>query len=380
MRTPAGQILPRSFLFILSLALFAAFGAALRAPLAASASPVPERSDSGAIHLAQGSPAERIVVDQLGRSVRVPVPVRRIVLLPMPMPTVIYAIDGGGERIVGMHPTAMSAFRESVLREFSPGLEERAATSFVQQGFTVNLEELLKLRPDVVIQWDHQRPEIEKLERAGIPVVAIRVGTQEDLQEWFRITGELLGREDRAQALIAYHQEEGAAVRARTENIPPDERPRVLYLYNEQLRTIGTGHYYDEWMNAAGAVNVAAHYSGWINVTMEEVLSWNPDVIVISNFTDLMPEDIYADNIKGQHWSAINAVKNRRVYKIPLVGYRWGPPNPESPLMMWWFGKVLHPDRFADIDVVEKTRDFYRRFYEVDLSPEDVARRLRHVP
>lgn len=337
-------------------------------------------TDAGNAHADEPAQSERIIVDQLGREVRVPVPVRRAVLLPMPMPAVIFAVDGNGDRIVGMHPTAMSAVRESVLRRFAPDLEQRASTAFVQQGFAVNMEELLKLNPDVVVQWLHEPAEIEKMERAGIPVLAIRFGFQEDLEEWFRITGEFLGREDRAQALIDYHRTEMAAVRARTRDIPPSQRPRVLFLYNEQLRTSGPGHYYDVWLDAAGAANVAADHPGWLNATMEQVLSWNPDVILISNFTDMMPDDIYNNTIKGQFWTPINAVRNGRVYKIPLVGYRWAPPSPESPLMMWWLGKVLHPDRFADIDVVDKVQDFYRRFYEVDLPRDDIERLLRHVP
>ncbi|HEY8393385.1 MAG TPA: ABC transporter substrate-binding protein [Thermaerobacter sp.] len=311
---------------------------------------------------------------------RVPAQVNRIVLLPMPMPSVVFALDGSGRRIAGMHPTAMKAFKESVLRQFDPSLEQRASTAFVQEGFVVNLEELLKLKPDVVIQWDSEKAEIEKMERAGIPVLAIHLGKQDSLEGWFRMVGELLGREDRADALISYHQEEIAAVRARTRDLPQEKRPRVLFLYNEQLRTIGSGHYYDEWMDAAGAVNVAAGYSGWVNVTMEEILAWNPDVILISNFTELMPENLYNNTIKGQDWSAVAAVKNRRVYKIPLVGYRWEPPSPESPLMMWWLGKLLHPERFRDIDVVAKVRDFYQRFYGVDLPQEEIERRLHVVP
>lgn len=322
---------------------------------------------------------KRLVFDQAGRSVRVPVRVERLVLLPMPMPSVVFALDGNGRRVVGMHPTAMAAYKESVLKTIDPSLE-RAATSFVQEGFVVNLEELLKLRPDVVIQWDDQKAEIEKMDRAGIPVVAIHYGMQQDLEGWFRIVGELLARQDRADALIAYHQEEIASVRARTRGIPDAKRPRVLFLYNEQLRTAGSGLYYDVWMDAAGAANVAAEKKGWANVTMEQILVWNPDVILISNFTNLMPDDLYTNAVKGQNWRAVAAVKNRRVYKIPLVGYRWEPPSPESPLMMWWLGKLLHPDRFRDTDVVAKVQDFYKRFYGADLSREEISRRLHVVP
>ncbi|RKQ88440.1 ABC transporter substrate-binding protein [Brockia lithotrophica] len=324
------------------------------------------------------APATRTIVDQLGREVSVPADVRRIVLLPMPMPSVIFAIDGGGGRIVGMHPTAMKAYRESTLKDIDPALAQ-VPTNFVQEGFTVNLEELLKLRPDVVIQWDDQKPEIEKMERAGLPVLAIHHGTQEDLEGWFRMVGKLLGKEERAEALVRYHEENLQAIRARTRDIPQERRPKVLLVYNETPRVAGKGIYFDVWMDAAGVRNAAEDLKGWQNVSMEQIYRMDPDILLISNFTDRTPEDFLNNRIEGQDWSQLRAVREGRVYKVPLVGYRWEPPNPESPLMMWWLGKLAHPNAFADVDVVAKVQEFYRDFYGYTISREEVVRRLHNV-
>ncbi|MCL6447068.1 MAG: ABC transporter substrate-binding protein [Armatimonadetes bacterium] len=311
----------------------------------------------------------RTIVDQLGRTVEIPARVDRIVVLPMPLPSIIYALDGGGEKVVGMHPTARAAVEKSLLGTLALELKD-IPTSFVKQEFTVNLEELLKLQPDVVFQWDHQKEEIEKIEKAGIPVIAIRYGTQEDLEGWLEIIGDVLGKQERAAQIIAYHHRTIEYIKAKTAGISPEKRPRVLYLYNEQLRTAGKGTYNHFWIETTGARNVAESISGWGNANMEQILAWNPEIIYISNFCELQPEDLYGNKLKGQDWSQISAVKNKRVYKIPLAGYRWDPPSVESPLMLKWLAKLHHPDLFVEYSVAKELKDFYASFYGYDLSLE----------
>jgi len=115
----------------------------------------------------------------------VPKKVERIVVLQMPFPSIIYALDGSGKRVVGMHPTAKKALEEGILAELAPEYKE-VSTAFVKEGFKVNIEELIKLKPDVVFQWDTEPEEIDKIERAGIPVVALHVRgtTLEDVEGW----------------------------------------------------------------------------------------------------------------------------------------------------------------------------------------------------
>jgi len=318
----------------------------------------------------------RTIVDQMGKTVAIPARVNRIVVLPMPLPSIIYALDGSGKKVVGMHPTARDAVEKSLLGDLAPELKN-VTTSFVKKEFTVNLEELLKLQPDVVFQWDHQKEEIEKIEKAGIPVIAIHYGSQEDLEGWIKIIGEVLGKQERAAKIIAYHHQTIEYIKGKTANIPQEKRPGVLYLYNEQLRTTGKGTYNHFWIETTGARNVAESISGWGNVNMEQILAWNPEIIYISNFCELQPEDIYKNKIKGQDWSQIAAVQNKRVYKIPLAGYRWDPPSVESPLMLKWLARLHHPDLFSNYSMIKELRDFYASFYGYDLPQEKATAIVR---
>ena len=69
----------------------------------------------------------------------------------------------------------------------------------------------------------------------------------------------------------------------------------------------------------------------WTKVSMEEIMTWDPDIIILSNFDSITPDDIYQDKLEGQNWSNIKAVKTHRVYKAPMGIYRWDAPNVETP-------------------------------------------------
>ena len=315
------------------------------------------------------------IIDQTNKAVEIPKNVNRIVTLPIPFPAVFYAVAGSGEKIVGIHPTSMSAVESSILGVMAPELKN-ASTAFVKTKFEVNVEELLKLKPDVVVQWAWMDKEIEKMEAVGIPVIGITYGSQEDLNGWIRIIGQMLGMEDKAAELLAYHHDTIDEISAITEDIPMENRPKSLYFYDETIRTTGEGTYNDFWIETTGGINVADEIQGWGNVNMEQVLAWNPDFIYVGNFAPLQPEDLLENKIEGQDWSVVEAVKKGQVYKIPLGGYRWDPPNAESPLMLRWLAVKHHPDLF-DYNIEQEIRNFCSRFYGYDVSDEEIKEILQ---
>ena len=91
------------------------------------------------------------VVDQRGRTIELPKPAERIVTIPIPMASVIMALDGSARRIVGMHPSARQSIQDGFLRRIFP--EALSIQADVTRGgmFTPNLESLLTLCPDVVV-------------------------------------------------------------------------------------------------------------------------------------------------------------------------------------------------------------------------------------
>ena len=106
------------------------------------------------------------------------------------------------------------------------------------------------------------------------------------------------------------------------------QRPRVVYFNRaaQTLRVGGKRSYSDFSIRVAGGQNVAAEIQAANAVTIEQVLTWNPQMILLGNFDTAVPSDIYDD----PRWQGVDAVRNRRVYKVPLGGYRWDPPSQES--------------------------------------------------
>lgn len=106
---------------------------------------------------------------------------------------------------------------------------------------------------------------------------------------------------------------------------------------------------------------------------MEEIYQTNPDMILLSNFDSFVPDDIYDNRIPGQDWSSLKAVKNRRVYKVPMGIYRWDAPGVETPLMMKWIASLLQPEIFKDIHVREDTKAFFSDFMKYNLTEDDLS-------
>ena len=320
----------------------------------------------------------RTIIDQRGKVVVIPKEVNRIVTICVPFPAAIYAVTGSGEKIVGMNPFSMSAVNESILGVLAPELK-KASTGFITGGFEVNIEELLKLKPDVVFQWSRKDKEIEKMEAVGIPVIGISAGGRDprNVKGWMKIIAEVIGGEAKQRAfdLIAYLDETLEMISSRTSSILKEKRPKALILAN--VESLGVGPYI--WIELVGAVNVAEEIprvGGMAGscVNIEQIYKWDPDIIYIGNFCETQPEDILKNKIEGQDWSPIEAVKNRRVYKVPLGTYRWDPPSAESALMLKWLAQKHYPELFADYSIEEEVREFYLRFFHYEISDEEIEK------
>ena len=317
----------------------------------------------------EGEETEKIVIeDQLGRTIEFDEMPERVVTTIMPFPYIYYAVVGNNDNLIGCNPSSITAYENSALKYMYPELAD-ANTDFVDTSFVVNVEELLKLEPDVVFQWNYMDEEIAKMEAAGIKVVALEYGDLEDLETWIRIIGTMFGKEERAEELITYFHANVAEVTDRMAELPEEEISNILIL-SDELKVTGTGFSY-YWVENSGAYNPAGNLSGEaLNVNMEQIYEWNPEIIYIGNFTELQPSDLMENKLEGQDWSVVDAVQSGQVYKIPIGGYRWDPPGIETPLMIKWLAKIQHPEMFEDLDMREEVKEFYMDVYNFELTEE----------
>ena len=136
----------------------------------------------------------------------------------------------------------------------------------------------------------------------------------------------------------------------------------------------GASSWADYWIKASGGINVAAEAGkGTQGVNMEQIYTWNPEKIFITNFLPLLPDDLYGNSVTGHDWSPVEAVKQKAVRKLPLGMYRWYVTCSDSALMLLWMAKENHPELFEDIDMNRTVKDFYKRFYGLSLSDGEAA-------
>ena len=321
----------------------------------------------------------RTITDQVGNEVVLPEKIERVVITSLwPLPSVYTLFQGSAEGLVGMHPASKAAAEGSMLGKVADlsGVE----TGFIQDG-QINVEELMKLNPDVVLYNGTNTEEYEILQKAGIPAIGFIPNASgdwnaiESVSSWMELLGEIFQKEDRAAQMKQMGNDMLAEVQAKVSDIPEEDKERVLVLYrysDEQMTVSGNGHFGDFWIEATGGINVADDVEGSPAVNMEQIYAWNPDKIFITNFSSAMPEDLINNTVDGNDWSSVKAVQDGEVYKIPLGMYRWYPPSSDTPLMLEWFAQKVYPEKFEDVDMNTEVKEYYNEFYGIELTDEDV--------
>ena len=319
------------------------------------------------------------VVDHAGNEVEVPYDIERIAVADIyPLPSVLSVFFDSAEKIVGMAPASMTAAQNSLLSELYPEILN-ADTSFTD-GTTINVEELIKLDPDVVF-YGASNPEIgEQLKNAGIPGIAISVNKWdynaiETLDNWISLISEMFPDNDKTELVSDYSNEVYDEIQQRVADMTDEERARVFFLFQYSDTTIATSgqNFFGQWWaDAIGAVNVAQELTtdNANQVSMEQIYGWNPDTILITNFNQATPDDLFNNTIGSYDWSEIDASKLGQVYKMPLGMYRSYTPGVDTPITLYWLAKTVYPELFEDIDVTEKTIDYYDSVFGVQLTEE----------
>ena len=369
---------------IISLVLIAALLAALAgcgapaAPAASTASPAPAAPNPEI-----PAPSEtHAVVDHSGYEIEVPNEVNRIVVCDiLPLPSVLTVFFDSADKIVGMSGASMSAAANGLLGELYPEIL-KAQTGFID-GSTVNTEELLKLQPDVVF-YNASRAELgEQLRSAGFAAVAVSVNKWEynaieTLNNWISLLSEIFPDNDKTQIVADYSNKVYDMVQKRVAELPDEERERVLFLfqYSEtNMLTSGKLFFGQWWADAIGAKNVAQELTtdNSVAVNMEQVYAWNPSLIFMTNFTTAGPDALYNNTVGAYDWSAVSAVENQRVYKMPLGMYRSYTPGVDTPVTLLWLAKTTYPQLFEDIDITAETKNYYKEVFGVELTDQQAA-------
>jgi iron complex transport system substrate-binding protein len=232
------------------------------------------------------------------------------------------------------------------------------------RGNTANVEVVLRAKADLIVDVGSTSPSLASLatqvqEQTKIPY-ALFDGRLDATPAALRALGRLMGEEKSAEGLAKWFEAELADIRDRAARVPFATRPKVYYGRGPAgLQTGGQGSINVELLELLGARNVAAEVrAGLAAVSIEQVLLWNPEVILTTdpNFWKLAWQD--------PRWRATDAVEKKRVFLSPHLPFGWFdfPPGPNRLLGAWWAGKLLYPQAF-DVDLRAKVAEFHRRFY-----------------
>jgi iron complex transport system substrate-binding protein len=319
--------------------------------------------------------AGQTLVDQSGRTVQVPDQVQRVVTIPIPLASMLMAIDGGPQRLAGMHPGSRADFDYGLLGHIYPAARKTPA-DMVGEGFVPNVEALANGQPDLVLQWgDRSASIVDPIAALGLPVLTLHYGDSALAASWLRLLGQAIGKAPRAEQLAQWFEGRMQQIGQQAEALPATAAPRVLYLYRAQagLQVSGKGSSMDGDIRLAGGRNVAQEIPGFAAVSPEQLLAWDPEVILLNNFEpSLSPADIYQD----ARLANLSAVRNQRVYQYPHGGFRWDPPSHESPLAVDWLFSVLHPEA-AQPNMRQRIRDAYQLLYAYALSDAELDQLLK---
>jgi iron complex transport system substrate-binding protein len=230
-------------------------------------------------------------------------------------------------------------------------------------------------KPDVIIDFGSVTPTYVSLadrvqSQTGIPYLLID-GHFANTAAALRLVGKILGVEDRAERLARRSEEILSEVDRVVASVPAERHPKV-YLARQPggLESGNRGSINTEIIERAGGINVVEggrEGGGLVTVSMEQVIAWNPDTIVTTDekFFQAVPSAV--------PWLQTDAVRQHRVFLSPTLPYGWidAPPSLNRLIGLQWLARLFLPDKFAQ-NLRTATKDFYKQFYQVDLSEPDL--------
>lgn len=269
----------------------------------------------------------REVVDQAGRTVKVPKDPKRVVITFWPMGSAYTLFQGSAETIVGMDPAMVSVAKNSLLTRIDPNVAN-VDSSFINADGVINEESLIKLNPDLALIPAYATDQLEIFEKLGVPTIVFDVtvedfNTVETFMSWVDLLGKAFGKESKATAIREYGEKTLKEIAERTKNLSEADKPKALLLisYDEAGKsTSGEKQFARFELESTGAIHVARDVKeNFIKLDMEQIYKWNPDIIYLSTFTAYKPEDLYNNTAAANDdWSQVKAVKNKNVHKFPI--------------------------------------------------------------
>lgn len=302
----------------------------------------------------EGQAEARVITDQAGREVELPAEINRVVSTHNPLTFFVFAVGGQDKLVATDTPSTKNEFLNALYPEIGslPGVGNKKG---------LNLEEIVAAEPDVVLLRlsEDTDPVLEQLETQGITTVVVSPESVDDMKKTADIFGEIFGTQEQAKEIIAYYDNTEKLIAERLKDV--QDKKKVYMTGSEVLKTVTPELYQHYLIDKAGGINVAQELSGGFpTVSPEQIVEWNPDVMVALQYCEVGVEEMKGSN---SQLGSVNAVKNNQLYRMPSNLINWDYPEPSSSLGMLWLAKHLYPEQFEDIDIEAEADEFFATFY-----------------
>ncbi len=316
---------------------------------------------------AAATQAATTIVDQAGYDVSVPASIESITSVYGVGTYFVYSLGAGNQLITAYYIGLKSASKATAtMQRWEPRLSE--LLSFGDP----NVEDLVAGGADLVLADASQHGAVAaQLRELGVPVVLLSAESSDALKETMQLMATVLGEDAqaRADAFIESYNRVLSTVASDLASLDDVARVRVLFLGTSVNAAASGTMYQTELIEAAGGVSVTKGLSGgWNEVNLEQILRWDPDVILIAPYGPVQPSEI----LDNPDWQSLQAVQSERVVRMPRLIAPIDTPVPESMLGILWMASLFYPNDIT-LDLAQEVASFYETYYGLTLADEEVA-------
>lgn len=271
------------------------------------------------------------------------------------------------------HPLA-----DSQIKLLGPGYKDLPSVGQLYgKGDGFNLEAALMAGTQVIVDIGEAKGSIKEdldeiTQQINLPTVFIEA-TFAGMPQAYRDIGRLIGDSVRTDLLATYCETWLDLAAQAQVAIPESERVRVYWAMGEAgLNTNAVGSFHSELLDYIPVVNVAdveaANRGGGSEVSMEQIIGWQPDYILVDG------AQLAGEIKEDPAWSALEAVKEGRILVIPSAPYGFlaDPPSVNRYAGLAWLGPLFYPEVYGT-DAQEAVANFFQLFYGIDLEGDELA-------
>src|SRR4030042_1765298 len=257
-------------------------------------------------HTPTPTPTSFTITDYFGRIVTINNSHPQRIISLAPSNTEILCALGLGDRIAGVTSYC----------NYPP---EATTKPSIGDYNTPNIEEIIAREPDLVLATEVNETTIAQLESRGITVVGLSPKDLNEVLATITLVGKITGQENEAASLVADMQKRIKAVTDKTGKLTEAQKPRVFYIiWHDPIWTVGSGTLHDELIQMAGGINIAHDLAGYIDISLENVIMANPQVIIAGTGMGT-GEDLPLQFVQTEsRLQGVDARQNDRIYSVDM--------------------------------------------------------------